>query len=115
MNKHPKKDEMVSAIRDLLKDGHPTKDIKDYIEKELKKDPNPPTFQTIYDWIKDVTDEIKDDGWISEREQYRNKLLARKKLILEDWELAYDIETDPVEKRKIGQAILKHSFMKNLN
>ena len=114
MNKHPKKDEMVAAIRDLLKDGHPTKEIKDYIEEELKKHPDPPTFQTIYDWIKEVSEKIHNDGWMSDREKYRNNLVARKKMILEDLEFSYDRETDPIEKRKIGQAILKHSFMKNI-
>jgi len=114
MNKHPKKDEMVSAIKDMLKDGHPTKDIKDYIEDELKKEPDPPHFSTIYEWIKEVAEKIQGDGWISQREAYRNKLLTRKKQILDDLEQAYDLETDPKEKRKIGQIILKHPLVKHI-
>ena len=114
MKKHPRKDEMLGAIRDLLNDGHPKSEIKDYILNELKDDPDLPTFQTIYDWIKDVSEDIQKDGWICEKEQYRNNLVARKKKILADWEFDYDNESDPIEKRKIGRDILKHSFMKNI-
>ena len=115
MNKHPKKDEMIEAIRDLLKDGHEKKDIKEIIQEELKKEPNPPTFQTIYDWIKEVEEKIQEDGWISEHERARKDKLETAQGILDDLRVAYALENDPKEKRKIGQAILNHPFMKKLH
>ena len=40
MNKHPKKDEMLEAIRDLLKDGHEKKDIKEITNNLLDIEKN---------------------------------------------------------------------------
>ena len=114
MNKHPKKDEMLEAIRDLLKDGHEKHYIKEIIQKELKED-NPPTFQTIYDWIAEVEKKIQEDGWISAPERIRRDKFETAQGILDDLRVAYVLETDPKEKRKIGREIMNHPFMKKLH
>jgi len=120
MNKHEKKDDCIESIKDLLKDGYPKKEIHDQISHELDEDlkkgniKNVPTFQTIYDWIHEVEEQIIDDGFISDKEKKRLERINDMKMIYEHLKTSFINEVNPEKKAKFGEKMLKHPYLKHI-